>query len=661
MKRHITLLLAFFLTIPFIGFSQYSTTKRKAIEVYEEAVSQFTFYSAEKIEELLARAIRVDENFKEAHVLRGQNYYRMGFLELAEAELRFVVDEDPGFFLYGTLLLAEVQQSLLKYDESGINIEYFLRHAKPGSLNYIRAERLRINNEFAQDAIQNPVPFDPLNLGPTINTEMEEYYPCLTTDDQTMYFTRMVLNDPNFRGASHEDFFMSTRDSINAPWKQNVNMGYRINSPFNEGAPSISADGKVLFYTACEMYGDLNYGERRKGYGSCDIFYAVNEGGKWSNPVNLGRAINSSAWETQPSFSSDGKTLYFVRGNRNRTREIQNIDIWKTTLIDFRCLLDRRTSCFTPAEKLSDQINTDGNEVSVLIHPDGQTLYFSSTGHPGMGGEDLFVSRLDTNGEWGKPKNLGYPINSPKNENSLLVTASGKVAYFASERDGGYGGLDLYQFELPQDVRPIPVTYFRGMVYDKETNEPLGADFRLVDISRNREVVKSQSDRVDGTFLVSIPGQKNYALSVVKEGYLFYSESFFLENSSDPTIPFEIKIPLTPIKKGATVVLKNIFFESGSASLEKESFGELDKLVLFLTRNPSLVIEIGGHTDNVGSDEANLSLSDDRAKVVMKYLVDHNIPEARLQSKGYGETMPVETNETEVGRAVNRRTEFKVL
>lgn len=660
MKRALVTL---FLILPLLQFAQtrYSITKKKAITAYEEALSQFTFYTPDKIDQLLVRALKIEPDFKEAHILRGQNFFRMGNIAAAESELEVVVNEDPDFFSYAVLLLGEAELIQQKYDEAEEHVDTYLRTAAPGSENYKRAKQMLKNIQFAQDAILNPVPFDPINLGPNINTATEEYYPCLTTDDQTMYFTRLVKDDPQFQGKTHEDFFTTSRKSRNDKWAPSKNMGYKINTSYNEGAPSISADGKILFYTACEMWGDLDYGANRKGYGSCDMFYAVNEGGKWSKPVNMGAAVNTRAWETQPSFSSDGQNLYFVRGFRRGGREIQGIDIWKTTLTDFNCLLARKTNCFTKAEKLGEQINTDGNEVSVLIHPDGKTLYFSSTGHPGMGGEDLYLSRMDEFGNWGPAENLGYPINSPKDENSLMVTANGKVAYFASDREGGFGGLDLYQFELPKNIRPTPVTYFRGKVYDKETGKPLAADFRLVDISNNREVVKSQSDRVDGSFMVSIPGQKNYALSVVKPGYLFYSESFFLENSDDPEKPFEKEVPLIPIKKGEKVVLKNIFFASGKSDLASESYAELDKLFLFLNNNPTMSIEIGGHTDNVGSDEDNLVLSDDRARVVKEYLINKGIADTRLQSKGYGETEPIESNETEAGRAENRRTEFKVL
>jgi len=311
-------------------------------------------------------------------------------------------------------------------------------------------------------------------------------------------------------------------------------------------------------------------------------------------------------------------------------------------------------------DKIKGFVNTPQNEESVLIHPDGRTIYFSSNGHPGMGGLDIFVSRLQADGTWGKPENLGYPINTNSDENSLLVAADGKLAFFASDREGGYGDLDLYSFILPEAARPIPVTYAKGKVFDQLSFKELEARFELIDLETGELVVESFSDPVSGEFLVTLAVNRDYALNVSRPNYLFYSENFSLKGVKEGE-PFFLKVPLQKIKTGSSVVLNNVFFDTDKFELKPQSRIELMKLVDFLQVNPSLRIELGGHTDNVGSDEANISLSQKRAQSVVDFLIQNGIESKRLSSKGYGESKPIADNANEAGRAQNRRTEFKVI
>ncbi|MGE3824631.1 MAG: OmpA family protein, partial [Bacteroidia bacterium] len=296
-----------------------------------------------------------------------------------------------------------------------------------------------------------------------------------------------------------------------------------------------------------------------------------------------------------------------------------------------------------------------------FIHPDNQTLYFSSDGHVGMGRKDIYYSRKDALGNWQKPVNLGYPINTWNNDDSFIVGASGKIAYFASDRKGGFGSLDLYSFELYESARPTMVTYVKGSVFASDTKKPLVAKFELIDLETNKVVVESSSNSEKGEFLVSLPVNKNYALNVSKEGYLFYSENFSLKDIKDITKPYQLNVGLQPVKTGEKVILKNIFFETNSFQLKEESTAELQKLLGLLQKNKNLKIEIGGHTDNVGDDKSNQLLSENRAKSVYEYLTTNGIPAERLSYKGFGETAPLATNDTEEGRAENRRTEFTVL
>jgi len=339
--------------------------------------------------------------------------------------------------------------------------------------------------------------------------------------------------------------------------------------------------------------------------------------------------------------------MYFV-SNRN-----DNYDIYVAFLSE--------VGEWSVPELLNENINTNGYEGSVFIHPDNQTLYFSSDGHVGMGGMDIFISRKDGAGDWGPPVNLGYPINTHKDENSILISADGELAMFASDRETGYGGLDLYSFELYEKARPQFVTYLKGTVFDSESKSKLNARFELTDLESGEVAARSNSNRKTGEFLVCLPTNRNYALTVSKEGYLFFSENFSLAGVHSTDNPFLKDIPLKKIRAGEKVVLKNIFFETDKFNLKEESKTELSILIDFLDNNPSLKIEIGGHTDNIGTPEYNVNLSQNRAKAVNDYLAEKGIDQVRLIYKGYGELQPIDSNETEPGRGNNRRTEFKVI
>ncbi|MCB0788155.1 MAG: OmpA family protein, partial [Flavobacteriales bacterium] len=367
---------------------------------------------------------------------------------------------------------------------------------------------------------------------------------------------------------------------------------------------------------------------------------------------NLGPPVNSRNWESQPSMASDGRTLYFVRGQMARDG-IRDMDIWSSTLQD--------DGSFSTPEKLPGAVNTPFQEESVQIHPDGRTLYFSSNGHPGFGGLDIFMSRKEADGSWGQALNLGWPINTGDDENSLLVSADGRVAYFASDREGGQGDLDLYSFELYPEARPEPVTYIRGRVYDESTGDPLEADVMLLDLTDGRLATAAYSDPGTGEFLVVLPTERTYALNASAEGYLFFSANYDVQGTGDNADPFTLEVPMRPLKTGETIALRNVFFETASHELLPASHVELDRLVQLLERNASLRIEVGGHTDNVGGEAENQQLSERRAQAVRGYLVSKGIAADRIEAKGYGEGRPAATNDTEEGRALNRRTEVRVL
>ncbi|MCB9187320.1 MAG: PD40 domain-containing protein [Flavobacteriales bacterium] len=636
--RYIMLLLALVVSTSSFAQRDYSTNSKKAISNFEEALKYYSSKRNAEALEYLQKAIKADERFVEAYSVSGDCYADLGDFDKAIANYKKVVELNPDFMATSYKQLADVQFMTGDYESSAENYKIFLTKKRVNPKIMEQAERSLKNAEFGAEAKKKPVPFEPKNLGSNVNTEDFEYFPVLTADEQTLVFTR---NKRRNGGLDYqEDFYVSFAGDDG--WTTSRNLGSPINTDDNEGAQTITADGKQLFFIGCNR--------KQTGLGSCDIYRSMRNGDKWGIPENLGAPVNSSKWESQPSISADGKTLYFVS---NRSGGLGGMDIWVTRLAP--------NGEWSVPRNLGDIINTPFSEETPFIHPDGKTLYFTSNGHVGMGGKDIFVTRMDSVGNWSTPVNLGYPINTWKDEQGLFVVASGKTAYFSSDRDGGAGKLDLYSFELYPDARPTQVTYVKGKVTDKLTGDPLAARFELIDVETSEVVVESTSDAVNGSFLVTLPVNHDYALNISKDKYLFYSEHFSLPAQHDMSKPYRMDVKLQPIKFGEKVVLKNIFFETASYELLPESRVELDKLVAFMNNNPTIRIEIGGHTDNVGKPEDNQLLSENRSRSVRAYLIDHGIVADRIQYKGYGEEQPIDTNETPEGRANNRRTEFKVL
>ncbi len=625
---------------------EYSISDKKAIKFFELAQSYYQHSNFIAAVDELNKAIERVPEFIEAYTLLGYVNLDLNRVSLAKKNFEKAVHLNPDFIPNNLYFLGELELKDGEYEKAKKHLSRYLQ-SNPQDQRLSERTKRGINTaEFAIDQIKHPIEFSPENLGPEINTEYAEYFPCITVDESMLLFTRR-LPFPEAPQGFNEDFFVSYRK--NETWSTAQNMARPINTKNNEGAPSLSADGQILFFTACELYGD--YGGNRKGFGSCDVFYTLKNGTTWIEPMNLGNSINTGHWETQPSFSSDGTTLYFIRGKRNRTGN-RTGDIYVSYLSN--------EGMWSEPKILPSNINTKGNEESVFIHPDGKTLYFSSDGHLGMGGLDIYKTVKQVDGSWSDPINLGYPLNTHKNENSLLVAANGQEAYFASDREEGFGDLDLYKFKLNKSIQPTPVTYFSGKIYDEETKENLGAKFELIDLETEKLIVESYSNSKTGKFLVSLPFGKEYALNVSKKGYLFHSENFELKSKTDNEAVVK-NVGLFPLKAGKSVVLKNIFFETGKYDLKPTSKVELEKLIAFLNANPSVKIEISGHTDNVGSKESNQILSENRAKSVSLYLVKNGILETRITSKGYGSSSPIADNTSPEGRAKNRRTEFKVL
>jgi outer membrane protein OmpA-like peptidoglycan-associated protein len=473
--------------------------------------------------------------------------------------------------------------------------------------------------------------FAPQNLGDSINTSDLEYFPSLTIDGKKLIFTKRIQNK--------ESFYES--DRRNGTWGKAFPLAGKINSPeFNVGAQNISQDGEWLVFTGC------NFPE---GEGSCDLYISYLSKNGWSEPRNLGRNVNTEFWESTPSLSPDKKDLYF---SSNRQGGYGGKDIWVSHRTD--------KGTWGEPENLGPDINTSGDESTPFIHADNQTLYFNSNGLPCYSEKpDLFVTRKLADGKWSKPENLGYPINTIDDEGSLIVDADGKSAYYSSDKIDTKGGLDIYTFTLRQDLRPSRTLWAKGKVYDKKTNAGLPSTVVLTDVNSRQIISKLQTDE-EGNYLITLPVGKNYAFNVHRKGYLFYSQNFNIDSTSTDSV-FNVDIPLEPIEANAKIILKNVFFDTKKTDLKPASITELDNVVRLMNENPNMKILISGYTDNVGKPADNLKLSTGRAIAVVNYLVSKGINKDRLSFKGFGEANPIATNDTEEGRALNRRTELSVV
>jgi len=502
------------------------------------------------------------------------------------------------------------------------------------------------------------------NLGSNINTIYPDYTPVISADEEILFFTS---RRPSTTGGKrdpvdnkyYEDIFMATKSDGN--WKLSQ-PGKPLNSKFHDASIGLSPDGQTLY-----IY---------KGDNGGDIYECVLKGDKWVKPSPLPKVINTKAHESSASLGPDGRTLYFIS---DRPDGVGGRDIW---------VAYKNSKGKWSEVKNIRELNTPYDEEAVFIHPDGRTLYFSSQGHNSMGGYDIFKSTYK-DGYWSKPENLGVPINTADDDLYFVLSSSGQRAYFSSSRKGTIGDQDIFMITFIIDkpmnpstednliaykTKPVQeikiesaiaietpsLTLLKGFIYDEETKKPLEAQIVLTDNEKNEELAVFSSNAQTGKYLVSLPSGKNYGIAVKKEGYLFHSENFIIpENALYQEIQKDIY--LKPIKIGQSIVLRNIFFDFDKATIRPESKTELENLIKLMNDNPNIKIEISGHTDNIGSASYNQKLSESRAKAVVDYLIEHGIERSRLSYMGYGFEKPIASNDTEEGRQLNRRVEFKII
>lgn len=606
----------------------YDNAKKKAQKSFDNAQLAVSEYKTEDAIIYLQEAVRAEPGFTDAYGQMTISYVELKKYDEAISAFENLKRLDSTAIRPALLAYSKALGGVGRFSEALESINLYIATTK---VKNPKAEALQKTFTYAAREAAHPVPFKPVNLGDNVNTKDGEYFPSLTIDNQMLVFTRRV-------NGKNEDFYVSERDD-SMHWKKAYNLGAPVNSPqFNEGAQNISQDGNMIVFTGCNF---------PNGRGSCDIYYAIRtEEGLWVEPMNLGNPINTRDWESQPCLSPDKQTLYFARETADAGSDI------------FMSEMQSNGRWGTP-ERLGPNINTPGDESTPFIHADNQTLYFASNGHPGFGGMDLFYSRRQADGSWGPAVNLGYPINTMDEEASMVVAADGKTAYYASDRTDSRGSLDIYSFELYPAARPLKTLYVRGFVYDAKNQKRLVANIELQDLETGQTMADIKSDLM-GNYLVALPVGRDYGLNVNKKGYLFHSENFSLKGADKDTGYFR-EVPLVPLDTSAIMVLNNVFFASREFTLKAESFVELNRLVGLMKENPTMIVEISGHTDDVGNDQINLTLSDKRAQAVVQYLVQKGIEAERLVAKGYGESKPVADNETPEGRAQNRRTEFKII
>jgi outer membrane protein OmpA-like peptidoglycan-associated protein/tetratricopeptide (TPR) repeat protein len=606
----------------------------KAATIYELAINKARSGDYNSSMKMINEALKIEPRFVDAYLsLAGINADLNNYTASTDFfEKAFALDS-----VYTNYYLLPYSISLAgsgRFANALSAVTEFLKNPKLNERSIKAAEFRKKTYEFALEYAQShpdkDYVFAPQNLGDSINTTALEYFPSLTIDGKKLVFTRRIQNK--------ESFYES--DLSNGKWKEALPLAGKINSPdFNVGAQNISQDGEWLIFTGCNFPG---------GLGSCDLYISFFTKNGWSEPQNLGRNVNSEFWESTPSLSPDKKDLYF---SSNRNGGFGGKDIWVSHRND--------NGSWGAPENLGAKINTPGDESTPFIHADNETLYFNSSGLPGYSDKpDLFVTRKSADG-WLLPENLGYPVNTIGDEGSLIVSADGKTAYYSSDKSDSKGGLDIYTFELRKDLRPSKTLWAKGKVFDKKTNAGLPSTVTLTDVKTNQVVSRLQTDE-DGNYLTTLPVGKDYAFNVHRKGYLFYSENYNMSNTSSDSV-YHVDIPLEPIEANAKIILKNVFFDTKKTDLKPESISELDNVVRLMNENPEMKILISGYTDNVGQPADNLKLSTGRAVSVVNYLVKKGVNQTRLTFKGFGESKPIAANNTEEGRAQNRRTELSVV
>lgn len=607
--------------------------KPKAMARYEDAIQLLKDGLTREAVPVLLECITIDSNFLDAFLSLAGAFGELKQYQRAVNLYEKVQLKDPDYFTIYHLPYSINLAGLGRFEDALKAVNIFLSISNISERGQKSAAYRKQCYVFAINyRTKHPVTdyaFTPVNLGDSVNGPRSEYYPSVTVTDSLLVFTRRTADQ-------REDFMQST--ITDKKFSKAKLIEGDINIEPRKGAITVSQDGEWLLFA-----GDFS----GQGLGWYDIYLSQYTPQGWSEPENLGAAINTEFWESSPSISPDKRVLYF---SSNRPGGYGGRDLYMS--------IRQPNGKWGKAINMGPAINSSGDEFSPFIHADNQTLFYTSDGLPGYGNSDLFVLRKNEKGEWGNPENLGYPINTIENEGSLAVSADGLTAYYASDRSDSRGNLDLYRFQLRPDIRPNRTLYVKGKVADAITQKGVPAIVELTDNTNDMVLMRVQTDE-SGEYFITLPTGKDYTFTVNRKGYLFYSELYTLSKKEADSV-YKKDIALKPVKLNESFVFNNILFATNSFTLPENGLAELKQLIQVLTDNPTLKLEISGHTDNTGNAKDNLILSANRAKSIVDYLVAKGIDGGRLSFKGYGDTQPVADNNTEEGRAKNRRTSFTV-
>ncbi|MBN3035851.1 MAG: OmpA family protein [Bacteroidales bacterium] len=620
---------------------------KRSEKQYQKAVNDYRQRRFSEAIRSLSQLTESEPEFVDAFFLLGLIYTHDSRLNVNAARRYFerVIQLCPEYDPYAYYHLSRIYYGAREYGQAFESISRFLDDVDRirSDDDYDEAIRLLEYSRFYDEMLNNPVPFEPKAV-PGISTDLDEYLPIISPDNEQAFFTRkfrlMPGRDDLVPRVRYQERFMHSNHS-NGGFAPGNEMPFPFNRYEDEGGATITIDNRQLFYTVCQY----NKGHT---YYNCDICSSSYNDGVWEEITNLGDTVNrEDSWESQPSITSDGKTLYFVS---DRPGGAGGYDIYRTTR--------EENGSWSMPENLGPPVNTPGNEKSPFIHTDSQTLYFSSDGLMGLGGYDIFYSRRKNDGTWSDPVNIGYPINSYDDDVGFFVSTDGHYGYFASNKFEGMGGWDLYYFELYEKARPEKVLFLKGKVSYVSTRELKNTRIELKNVE-TRKITQVPVDTVTGEYVAAVLFRNDYIMTVKKRGFVF--ETHYLSRI-DPRYsePARINLALKPIEIDEPYRLNDIYFGFNSFELTDESKMVLDEFFEFLAANSTFKVAIHGHTDNVGSDEDNMVLSKNRARSVLEYLVFLGLDRSRLDFRGFGESIPIASNETEEGRALNRRTEFVI-
>ncbi len=644
MKTKIKLLLL--ITSAILLFNNAYSQSDKAVKYYNMGKANYDDDSYDLSISNFLKALDKEENYDDALYYLGASYYYNNQYNEAIETFKKMETHHPDYWAWYYFWWGLSYQALGDFDNAAVAYQGFLdKYPKePKYMHYHHKLAHKLHYVKNADEIRaKPKTMDePVNMGSVVNSKWGDYMPCMNPTGKIIYFTSLRKggfdkSDGNDEDGYGEDIYYIEKTA--SGWSSAVVLPEPINTYGHDGSATFSGDGQTMVYAGCG---------RDEGIGSCDLYIAILEGATWSKPVNIGNIVNSEEWDAQPTISADGSMIIFASERAGGYGEEDLYMIRKNRFGEWGIPMN-----------LGEVINTPYTEMSPFLSADGKTLYFASYGHPGFGGSDLFKSVFEDS-KWSEPINLGAPLNCEGNDKYFTIGGSGEIGFFSSTREGGYGAYDLYSINIPEEMRPQPTVVVSGIVSNAKDHKPIGAWVLIEDINTGEMISMNKSNSETGKYLVVLPAGRNYSVSANKEAFFFYSQLFEVPKESKYQEIIK-NIELKPIEKGAKVVLNNIFFETGKATLTPESRLELDKAVDLMKINPTMVIEVGGHTDNVGNDDYNMKLSHDRAKSVRDYLINAGIQYQRVQAKGYGETSPIADNETEEGKAANRRTEFIIL